>query len=106
LDVALLLDEDPSHTDEDSQDLAESLGMELLWLPKRCPELNPLDHLWGHAKDDLCGNHQYASIDEQVDQFLASLIGLTPEEALRKAGVLSKTFWLRMVVSKDFFGPA
>jgi len=49
--VALLLDEDPSHTAEDSRSLADNYDIELLWLPKRCPELNPLDTLWGQGKD-------------------------------------------------------
>src|SRR6266540_3050890 len=35
--VALLLDEDPSHTAQASQELALGLGLQLLWLPKRCP---------------------------------------------------------------------
>jgi hypothetical protein len=96
--VALLLDEDPSHTAAGSQGLAEELGIELLWLPKRCPKLNPMDHLWGHAKAEVCGNRQYGSIDEQVDRFLRHLYGLSPEDALRKAGVRSEEFWLRSVL--------
>ena len=44
--VALVLDEDSSHTAHASQFLAAKLGIRLLWLPKRCPELNPMDHLW------------------------------------------------------------
>src|SRR4051812_47821742 len=56
--VALLLDEDSSHTAEDSQDLADDLGIELLWLPKRSPHLNPMDHLWRHGKEVMSANHQ------------------------------------------------
>src|SRR5438445_13695782 len=36
--VALLLDEDPSHTAKASQELAAELGIRLIWLPKRCPK--------------------------------------------------------------------
>ena len=43
--LVLLLDEDPSHTARASQHLAAELGIELLWLPKRSPELNPMEHL-------------------------------------------------------------
>jgi DDE superfamily endonuclease len=43
--VALLVDEDSSHTAEDSQDTADELGIELLWLPKRSPHLNPMDRV-------------------------------------------------------------
>jgi len=93
-EVALLVDEDSCHTAGDSQALAEGLGIELLWLPKRSPHLNPMDHLWRHGKQVVCANRQYESIEEQVQRFLHYLEGLTPEEALRKAGVLSADFWL------------
>ena len=93
--VALLLDEDSSHTAEDSQDTADELGIELLWLPKRSPHLNPMDHLWRHGKEVLSANHQYASIDTQVDWFIAYLDGLSAYEALTKAGIFSKDFWLK-----------
>ncbi|HTU18302.1 MAG TPA: transposase [Gemmataceae bacterium] len=93
--VALLLDEDSSHTAEDSQDMADDLGIELLWLPKRSPHLNPMDHLWRHGKEVMSANHQYASIDSQVEQLIDYLSGLSPYEALTKAGIYSKDFWLR-----------
>ena len=68
--VALLLDEDPSHTAKAS--LREAEGMTLLWLPKRSPKLNPMDTLWGQGKDVISANKQYATIEEQVDRFLES----------------------------------
>src|SRR5262249_48006070 len=54
--VALLLDEHSSHTDEESQSLAEDLDIQLLWLPNRSPHLNPMDHLWGFGKKEVCAN--------------------------------------------------
>jgi len=100
--VALLLDEDASHTAKGSVELAEGLGIELLWLPKRAPELNPMEGLWGDGKDVVCADHQYDSIEEQVRRFVAYLSGLPKEEALQKAGAFSEDFWLRQVVSKTF----
>ena len=102
--VALLLDEDPSHTAQASRRRAE--GMTLLWLPKRSPELNPLDTLWGQAKDIISANKQYATIEEQVERFLRHLRGLSNQEALHTSGVLSKNFWLRRALSDYFCGPA
>jgi hypothetical protein len=102
--VALLLDEDPSHTAKGSLRAAE--GMTLLWLPKRSPELNPMDTLWGQAKDVIVANKQYATIDEQIDRFLGFLDGLSGREALHTSGVLSDDFWLRATLSKKFCGPA
>lgn len=92
---ALLLDEDSSHTAEDSQDLADELGIELLWLPKRSPHLNPMDHLWRHGKEVMSANHQYVSIETQVDWFIGYLSSLSAYEALKKAGIFSKDFWLK-----------
>lgn len=96
--VALLLDEDSSHTDEETEGLAEELSIELIWLPKRAPKLNPMDHLWGQGKDDISANRQYTTIDEQVERFHLYLARLSPEDALRLAGVLSPTFWLKSVL--------
>lgn len=94
--VALLLDEDPSHTAHGSKDLAAELGIRLIWLPKRCPELNGMDHLWGHGKDHILANRQFSGIDEEVERFIDYLSGLSNREALKQAGTLSENFWLGM----------
>jgi DDE superfamily endonuclease len=96
--VALLLDEDPSHTAAGSRRLAEELAVELVWLPKRAPELNPMDTLWGQGKDVISANKQYATLGDQVSRFLGHLEGLSNREALRTSGVLSEDFWLRSVL--------
>lgn len=93
--VLLLLDNDGSHTAKTSRREARALGIDLIWLPVRCPELNAIDHLWRHGKERICANRQYASIEEQVHHFLHYLEGLTVEETLRKAGVLSENYWLK-----------
>jgi hypothetical protein len=94
--MALVLDEDPSHTAQASQDLAAELEMKLVWLPKRCPELNGMDHLWGHSKDHMCANKQYETIDGQSERLIRYLKGLSNREALRQAGIRSEDFWLRV----------
>ena len=104
--VALLLDEDPSHTAAGSRRLAGELGMTLLWLPKRCPELNPMESLWGQGKDSTSANKQYATIEEQVSRFIAHLSRLSAWEALHTAGVYSKQFWLKKTLSNYFCGLA
>lgn len=96
--VALLLDEDSSHTAGKSRQLAEQFRMTLLWLPKRSPELNPMDHLWGQGKDVVSANKQRETIDEHVNQFLQYLQSLSPSEALNAAGVFSEDFWLKSVL--------
>jgi hypothetical protein len=104
--VTLLLDSDSSHTALASQAVAAELGIQLLWLPKRAPELNPMDTLWGQGKDAICANKQYASIDEQAAQFIDHLAGLTDAEALQTSGIRSKHFWLRQTMVKRFCRPA
>jgi hypothetical protein len=94
--VALLLDEDPSHTAGASRELAAELGIRLVWLPKRCPELNGRDHLWGHGKDHVCADRLYDDLDAEVERFIAYLRGLSNRDALRQAGLLSHDFWLRL----------
>lgn len=92
--VALLVDEDSSHTAEASRETADDLEIELLWLPKRSPHLNPMDHLWRHGKDVMSANHQDASIDVQVGRFIGYLESLSGHEALKKAGLRSEDSWL------------
>jgi hypothetical protein len=102
--VALLLDESPSHTAKSSLRACE--GMTPLWLPKRSPELNPMDTLWGQAKDVVAANKQCGTIEDQVDRFLGHLNSLSGREALHTSGVLSDDFWLRAALSKKFCGSA
>ena len=92
--VAILLDGASSHTAHDSKALAAQLDIMLIWLPPKCPQLNPLDRLWKCGKQKVCANRQYKSIDEQEDRFLDYLNGLSRHEALRKSGLLSKNYWL------------
>jgi len=80
--VALILDEDSSHTAKASQALAEELHIELQWLPIRAPQLNPLESLWRDGKKRRLANRQYASIEEQTERFISDLAGLPTQEAL------------------------
>jgi hypothetical protein len=102
--VALLLDEHSAHTAKDS--VRAAAGLTLLWLPSRSPELNPLDTLWGQAKDIVSANRQYARIEDQADRFVGYLRGLSDRRSLETSGVLADGFWLRNVLSKNFCVPA
>ncbi len=96
--IALVLDENPSHTAVRSQRLASDLKIELLWLPKRAPELNPMDELWGQGKDIVSANFQYPTIDDHLTTFIEYLECLTDWEARFTAGVLSQDFWMKSVL--------
>lgn len=98
--LMLILDEHPSHTAEVSRALADELNILLVFLPKRSPHLNPMDHLWRFAKAAICANRQYRDLDEQVARVLLYLFAMPPREALLKAGILSSHFWLRNLLRR------
>lgn len=93
--LVLILDEHPSHTAKVSRAVADELNILLVFLPKRSPHLNPMDHLWRFAKAVISANRQYRDLEEQVARVLLYLFAMPPKEALLKAGVLSPRFWLR-----------
>jgi hypothetical protein len=93
--IWLLLDEASAHTAPKSQDLANTLDIQLVWLPKQCPELNCMDHLWRSVKRDISANYQFSTIDEHARFAESYCLGLTNRQAQRRAGILSKNFWLK-----------
>jgi hypothetical protein len=99
----MLLDVDPSHTAKGSLRVAE--GMTLMGLPKRAPELNAMDTLWGQGKDVVAANKRYGTIDDQVDRFLSHMLGMTGREALHTSAVLSDDFWVNAALAKRLLRP-
>lgn len=93
--VWLLLDKAPGHDAGRSEALAARLGIVLVWLPKQCSELNAMDHLWKELKRLMAANRQFPTIDDEADHAEQWVLGLTTQEALRKAGILSDDFWLK-----------
>jgi transposase len=71
-----------------------NLKIETRLLPKASPELNPMDHLWRHAKRATLGDRATLAIEASALAACQYLIDLSPRERLRKAGVLSGQFWL------------
>lgn len=102
--IVLILDEGKCHVARSTRILARVLGIELFWLPHRAPELNPIESLWGKAKDAVCANRQYDDIDDQTDQFITYLQDLSSAEVLKKTGLTLNSFWL-WKNSQRFCGP-
>ncbi len=90
--VWLILDAAPCHTASKSQTLAEH---HFIWLPKQCSELNAMDQLWRGLKASISANDEYVDIDQHADFAQQWIQSLTQPEALLKAGILSKNFWLK-----------
>jgi transposase len=47
-------DNDPKHTSKRAKKWMEDHGISLLDWPAQSPDLNPIEHLWGHVKKELC----------------------------------------------------
>ena len=47
-------DNDPKHTSKLIAKWLEDMGINLLDWPAQSPDLNPIEHLWGHVKKELC----------------------------------------------------
>ena len=92
--VWVVTDAARSHTAPGTLALAAALGIHFLWLPKQWSELNAMDQLWKELKSDISANRQYPTVDEQADWAERFILGLSPRQALTKAGVLSGNFWL------------
>jgi transposase len=93
--IWLLLDGAGPHTAPKSQTLAGMLNIELVWLPKQCPELNAMDHLFKEVKADISANYQYSTIEHHACYAENYILHLTNKQALIRTGILSKNFWLK-----------
>lgn len=93
--VWLLLDAATAHTTPKSQAVAKALNIVLIWLPKQCPELNAMDHLWKELRADISANYQYQDINEHAVFAELYTLTLSNQQALKRAGILSEEFWLK-----------
>ncbi len=66
----MLLDGAGWHT---ALDLQVPPSMQLLPLPPYSPELNPVEHIWDHLRENHFGNRVFRSLDEVVEQLCLGL---------------------------------
>jgi hypothetical protein len=92
--IILFEDRGAPHTSEDSRTLAKRLGIEVRFLPKVTPEMNPMDHLFRFVKSETQANRLTHNIHEATLEACRYLIDMDPIERLTKAGVHSGSFWL------------
>ena len=92
--VVLFLDRGSPHTARASRALAASLGVELRFLPTACPELNPVEGLWRHAKGRVLANEPTPDLMASLERACDELYLMSSTDRLRLAGVLSGNFWL------------
>lgn len=92
--IVLFLDRNKPHRTAASRRLARRLGIQLRWLPTACPELNVLDCLWRHLKDDVIANRPLPDLDAVIYYARTEVAALSRDERLQKAGVYAQNFWL------------
>lgn len=92
--IVLFLDRNKPHRTATSRQLARQLGIQLRWLPTACPELNVLDCLWRHLKDDVLANRPLPDLDTVIQYARTEIAMLSRHERLAKAGVYAENFWL------------
>jgi hypothetical protein len=97
--IVLFLDRNTPHKAGASRHLARALNIQLRWLPKACSELNVMDHLWRRVKDLIAANAPTPNVVATVRRARRAIRHMTPKERLRKAGVLSRNFWLADVLA-------
>lgn len=93
--IWLLADRASGHTARQTQALAAALDIRFLWLPKQTPELNAMDQLWRELKRVVAANRQHPTVDALAAAAALWVLLLTPAEARRKAGLVSRHFWLK-----------
>ena len=92
--IILFEDRGSPHTAEDSLEWAVRLGIEVRLLPRACPELNAMDHLFRSVKGRGVANRPTGSIEAAAEAACRYLYALSRGERLVKAGVKSGNFWL------------
>lgn len=97
--IVLFLDRNTPHKAGASRRLARELHIQLRWLPKACSELNVMDCLWRQVKDLMAANAPTPDVHATVERARRTIRQMSPQERLRKAGVLSKDFWLADVLT-------
>jgi transposase len=81
--IVLIVDNYSSHTARAVQAwLAKRPRMHLLYLPKYCSHLNPIEPIWLQLKNAVAPNRLYDSMKTLLDTAKAFLDDMSPEQAL------------------------
>lgn len=69
--ILLLLDRAPWHFGEELRTLfAETQDrLEVIYFPPACPDLNPQEHVWSQARDNVSHNHTYRAFQTLTQDF-------------------------------------
>lgn len=69
--ILLLLDRAPWHFGEELRSLfAENEDrLEVMYFPPACPDLNPQEHVWSQARENISHNHTYRAFQTLIEDF-------------------------------------
>jgi transposase len=69
--ILLLFDRTSWHFGEEVQTLFEENDdrLEVMYFPPACPDLNPQEHVWSQARENVSHNHAYRSFQVLIDDF-------------------------------------
>jgi transposase len=91
----LVWDNGPAHHTRLARETAEAVGIVIVSLPFRAPELMPCEDLWREMKRTVAANRAYGDVEELAQRGVTWLDGRTPDNLLRIAGLRSSKFdWL------------
>jgi transposase len=78
-----------------AKDVRLPKNITLLFLPPYSPELNPVEHIWDHLRENYFGNRMFESLDKVEDVLCSGLQDLSKDNKL----VSSLTYfnWLKTI---------
>lgn len=81
--IVLIVDNYSSHTAHVVADwLVEHKRLQLVYLPKYCSNLNPVERIWLQLKNSIAANRLYGSMALLLDAVQSFFKEMTPEQAL------------------------
>ena len=92
--IVLFEDRAGQHTAPKSLYLATICSIEVRLLPRATPELNAMDCLWRHTKQDSLADRPTQTIDQSAEQVCNHILHMSRRARLQQAGILSGNFWL------------
>ena len=78
-----------------ARELRIPASMKLLFLPSYSPELNPVEHLWDHIRDNYFKNLALGSLDDVENLLVEALCNLSSQSAVVKS--MTDFYWLNTV---------
>lgn len=77
-------DNDPKHTSKLAKDALEDLNLNVLEWPSQSPDLNPIEHYWGHVARELKRRTGLIPNKDELWNELQTILAETNKDLCRK----------------------